>query len=153
MCADIIDIAYKGKGVQKALSNFTPHAFVIDGVECASMEGVLQSLKYRSDKKQKTVCTLTDFDAKRAGERKFWWKVTGFIHWQGRRIKRDSKEFDELIARAYEQLFCNAEFRQALEEAGDCELKHTMGKHDKKKTILTEKEFIDNLNRLRNKLK
>nr|MDE7380037.1 hypothetical protein [Clostridia bacterium] len=54
---------------------------------------------------------------------------------------------------AYEQLFCNADFRQALEDAGDCPLAHTMGKHDKKKTILTEKEFIDNLNRLRNKLK
>ena len=25
------------------LSNFAPHAFTIDGVECASMEGFLQS--------------------------------------------------------------------------------------------------------------
>lgn len=29
-----------------ALSNFAPHSFVIDGVECASMEGFLQSLKF-----------------------------------------------------------------------------------------------------------
>jgi predicted NAD-dependent protein-ADP-ribosyltransferase YbiA (DUF1768 family) len=29
-----------------ALSNFAPHPFVIDGVECNSMEGFLQSLKF-----------------------------------------------------------------------------------------------------------
>lgn len=28
-----------------ALSNFAPHPFIIDGVECNSMEGFLQSLK------------------------------------------------------------------------------------------------------------
>ena len=30
-----------------ALSNFTPHPFVIDGIECASIEGFLQSLKFK----------------------------------------------------------------------------------------------------------
>ncbi len=29
-----------------ALSNFSPHPFIIDGVECNSMEGFLQSLKH-----------------------------------------------------------------------------------------------------------
>jgi hypothetical protein len=29
-----------------ALSNFAPHPFVLDGVEIASMEGFLQSLKF-----------------------------------------------------------------------------------------------------------
>lgn len=28
-----------------ALSNFAPHPFVLDGVECASMEGFLQALE------------------------------------------------------------------------------------------------------------
>ena len=32
-----------------SLSNFAPHGFIIDGVECASMEGFLQSLKLDSD--------------------------------------------------------------------------------------------------------
>jgi predicted NAD-dependent protein-ADP-ribosyltransferase YbiA (DUF1768 family) len=31
-----------------SLSNFAPHPFTIDGVECASMEGFLQSLKFES---------------------------------------------------------------------------------------------------------
>ena len=35
-----------GSGFPSAtLSNFAPHPFVIDGVECNSMEGFLQSLK------------------------------------------------------------------------------------------------------------
>ncbi len=107
MCSDFIDIKFKGEGAEKELSNFTPHAFVIDGVECASMEGFLQSLKYRSVKKQKKVCALIGFAAKKAGARKFWWKVTGVVHWQGRRIKRNGKQFDRLIERAYLQLLSN----------------------------------------------
>ena len=31
-----------------ALSNFAPHEFELDGVKCASMEGFLQSLKFKS---------------------------------------------------------------------------------------------------------
>ena len=36
-----------------ALSNFAPHPFVIDGVECNSMEGFLQSLKFKEPEMQK----------------------------------------------------------------------------------------------------
>ncbi len=50
-----------GTGYPSAsLSNFAPHAFVIDGVECASMEGFLQSLKFQDPEMQKHVCTLVD---------------------------------------------------------------------------------------------
>lgn len=31
-----------------SLSNFAPHPFVIDGIECNSMEGFLQSLKFEN---------------------------------------------------------------------------------------------------------
>lgn len=41
-----------------ALSNFAPHPFVIDGVECASMEGFLQALKFSNPDVQKEVCKL-----------------------------------------------------------------------------------------------
>ena len=41
-----------------ALSNFAPHAFELDGVECASMEGFLQSLKFENPEMQRQVCTL-----------------------------------------------------------------------------------------------
>ena len=38
-----------GTGYPSAnLSNFHPHAFTIDGITCASMEGFLQSLKFEN---------------------------------------------------------------------------------------------------------
>ena len=38
------------------LSNFSPHPFVLDGVHCASMEGFLQSIKFKSPEMQEQVC-------------------------------------------------------------------------------------------------
>lgn len=36
-----------GTGYPSAnLSNFSPHVFTVDGIECNSMEGFLQSLKF-----------------------------------------------------------------------------------------------------------
>ena len=54
------------------LSNFAPHPFVIDGVECNSMEGFLQSLKFESVEMQRYVCTLVGKAAKFKGKKKKW---------------------------------------------------------------------------------
>ena len=54
------------------LSNFSPHGFVVDGVECASMEGFLQSLKFQDPEMQKHVCTLVGKAAKFKGKKKKW---------------------------------------------------------------------------------
>ena len=43
---------------ESALSNFAPHKFTIDNVECNSMEGFLQSLKFKNPDMQKEVCKL-----------------------------------------------------------------------------------------------
>ena len=51
-----------------SLSNFAPHPFVIDGVECNSMEGFLQSLKFKSVDMQNHVCTLVGREAKFKGK-------------------------------------------------------------------------------------
>lgn len=53
-----------------SLSNFSPHPFVIDGVECNSMEGFLQSLKFKDVEMQKHVCTLVGKSAKFKGKKK-----------------------------------------------------------------------------------
>lgn len=47
-----------------SLSNFAPHAFEIDSVKCASMEGFLQSLKFQNPDMQKYVCCLVGKAAK-----------------------------------------------------------------------------------------
>lgn len=43
----------------------------------------------------------------------------------------------------------DANFAIALNKIGTKTLIHSIGKHDKRKTILTEKEFIDTLEQLR----
>ena len=143
---EIIDIYSKGEYPANVLSNFYPNSFTFDGVQCASMEGFLQALKFRKPKRQTEVCLLVGKEAKAAGSKKRLWKLTGRLYWKGKRYKRKSREFDELRLCAYKALLTNDTFRSALESAKDKTLKHTMGKHNKRATILTEEEFIDYLN-------
>ena len=43
-----MDIGKGSGGVAGRLSNFTPRKFIFDGVECNSIEGVLQSFKFKN---------------------------------------------------------------------------------------------------------
>ena len=147
-----MDIYSKGQYPSNMLSNFAPHAFEIDGIKCGGMEGFLQSLKYKNVKKQTDVCALSGKDAKNAGSKKWLWKWTHNVWWQGRRIKRTSDDFAELISRAYMELSKNPTFAKALIDSGDEELTHSIGSHDPLKTILTEEEFVSQLNRVRRHL-
>lgn len=135
-----------------ALSNFAPHPFVVDGVECASMEGFLQSLKFKSPDMQVEVCKLVGKKAKLRGRQKKWWRNQR-LYWMGREYKRGGKEYQELLTRAYDALFENEGFRNALRATQGAVLTHSMGCNDSHKTVLTEREFISQLNRLRNRLR
>lgn len=146
---DVINIYSKGDYPSNILSNFAPNGFLIDGVRCASMEGFLQSLKFRNVKRQNFICSLTGKVAKKCGKKKKIWKITGNAYWQGKKYKRDSVEFDNLIKRAYAAMYQNDIFKRALESTCGKELRHTIGKHKKRATMLTEEEFISNLNLLR----
>ena len=155
---DFIDIHSKGKyspddntkKIAIELSNFTAHAFTLDGVECASMEGFLQSLKYLCPKKQREICKLTGKVAKEAGDGKKLWKLTHTAFWQGKCYDRLSPEFRELIFRAYSAMYeQNEPFREALAASRGKRLCHSIGEPNPKKTILTEREFLCMLYRLR----
>ena len=147
---EIIDIHSKSKGAAGELSNFTKHRFVFDGVECASMEGFLQSLKYVCPKKQSEICLLSGGEAKAAGAKKKRWKLTRYIYWCGKRYDRLSREYRELIFRAYSAMYAqNEAFRTAIKETRGKRLCHSIGNPNPKKTILTEREFICMLYRLR----
>ncbi|MCH5350984.1 MAG: hypothetical protein J1F39_03340 [Clostridiales bacterium] len=145
---DEIDIYSKGEYPANVLSNFYPNDFTFDGVEISSMEGFLQSLKFKNTKKQTEVCALTGKEAKAAGSKKILWKITGNLYWKGKKYKRNSREFDELRFNAYKAMTTNDTFRAALISAKGKTLKHSIGKHVKRKTILTEEEFIGYLNEL-----
>ena len=146
-----MDIGSSKGWPSSSLSNFAPHPFVIDNIECASMEGFLQSLKFKSPEMQIEVCKLIGKAAKFKGKKKKWWRDQT-LYWQGESIKRDSEEYQELLERAYDALFENEGFRRALEATKGATLTHSIGNNDIHRTVLTEREFISQLNRLRKKL-
>ena len=123
-----------------ALSNFAPHSFTIDGIECASMEGFLQSLKFKDIEMQKYVCTLIGAKAKHKGRPKKWW-VEQTLYWQGKAYKRDSAEYQELLKRAYIELAKNEGFKKAIIASKNAVYTHSLGNNDPTHTILTEREF------------
>jgi predicted NAD-dependent protein-ADP-ribosyltransferase YbiA (DUF1768 family) len=135
-----------------ALSNFAPHKFVIDGIPCNSMEGFLQSLKFKNPEMQKEVCKLVGKAAKFKGKNKNW-QHTQKLWWQGKEIDRHGLEYQELLDRAYQALAQNEGFRRALLATGNAVLTHSIGKKDPHKTILTQKEFCSRLMKIRDSLK
>ena len=135
-----------------SLSNFSPHPFVIDEVQCNSMEGFLQSLKFKDPPMQEYVCTLVGKQAKFKGKNKKWWK-TQTLWWKGKEFGRQSIRYTLLINRAYDELANNASFRKALLASGDAVFTHSIGKNDASRTVLTERDFCYILTRLRKKIK
>ena len=53
-----MDIGSGKKYPSNALSNFAPHPFTFRGLECASMEGFLQGLKFKDSNVQKYIFSL-----------------------------------------------------------------------------------------------
>ena len=136
-----------------ALSNFSPHIFKVDGVTCYSMEGFLQSLKFKSMDMQVEVCKLIGKKAKFKGKRKTWWK-TQTLWWQGVEIDRHSREYQILLDKAFDSLvYHSRSFRKALLATGNAVLTHSVGKKDPYRTVLTEKEFVSRLMRIREEIK
>ena len=144
-----MDISSTNSYPSAALSNFAPHPFKFDGVEVASMEGFLQSLKFKNPEMQKYVCTLVGRAAKFKGKDKKWYKEQT-LYWQGQEFKRDSKEYQILLNKAYNALYQQNEgFRKALEASKPGILTHSIGKTKENETVLTQSEFCGRLMKLR----
>jgi hypothetical protein len=131
-----------------ALSNFAPHPFVIDGVECNSMEGFLQSVKFKSPEMQVEVCKLVGYGAKKKGRNKNW-QQSQTLYWRGIEIKRYSDEYQALLDKAYTAMFQNTKFKKALEASKGMTLTHSIGRSKQSDTILATKEFCSRLTKLR----
>lgn len=139
-----------GKGYPScALSNFTPNHFFVDGVECYSMEGFLQSLKFKNPEIQKEVCKLVGLKAKFKGKKVKWFQ-TQKLYWLDKEIQRSSKEYQELLDKAFNSMYEQCEkFRRALAASNGAVFKHSMGKTNESETILTIREFCSRLTKLR----
>jgi predicted NAD-dependent protein-ADP-ribosyltransferase YbiA (DUF1768 family) len=143
-----MDIGSGNKYPSNALSNFSPHPFVIDGIECNSMEGFLQSLKFKSPEMQEEVCKLVGYAAKKKGRNKNW-QQSQTLYWRGNPIERSSSEYQDLLDRAYSALYKNSKFRNALEASGTAVLTHAIGRSNQNETVLTKSEFCSRLTKLR----
>lgn len=135
-----------------ALSNFAPHKFTLDGIDCASMEGLLQSLKFDKEHIQVEVCKLVGREAKYRGkERNNAWRRVQTLWWKGKAMKRKSKEYQQFLDRAYTAMLNQSEsFRKALMATGNAVITHSIGRSKESETILTEREFCSRLMMLRN---
>lgn len=134
------------------ISNFAAHRFVFDGVECHSMEGLLQSFKFNAIYTQQHICKLEGIVAKVAGRGGNGWRDTQILYWKGYSFPRASEDYQILLNQSFTALYRDApDFRHALRQTGNGMLTHSIGSDDPTKTILTAKEFCSRLERLRDR--
>lgn len=144
-----MNIGSKSGYPSSSLSNFAGHRFTIDGIECYSMEGFLQSLKFKSPEMQVVVCKLIGKAAKFKGKPKKWYREQ-ILYWKGKEIARTSKEYQDLLDRAFQAMYDQSKsFRDALEASKGATLTHSMGKSNQSETVLTNTEFLSRLTKLR----
>lgn len=144
-------IADIGEGEWEELSNFTPRPFTFKGYSFASMDGLLQSLKFPLPEKQARVRNMVGIQTKRMGKKKKWY-LDQTLYWIDTPIDRHSDTYIQLIHDAFDALFeQNISFRDSLSKTEGYQLVHSKGHSNPQRTILTEQEFVGILERLRNK--
>lgn len=148
-----MDISSRGTYPSNKLSNFAGHRFTLDGVQCNSMEGFLQSLKFKNPDMQREVCLLVGLAAKKKGQFKQW-KVKQILYWKGEPIKRKSHVYQALLDYAYHAMATQSEgFRKAILASGVAVFRHSIGRKKENETVLTVQEFISRLNNLRERIR
>lgn len=138
-----------------SLSNFSAHPFVLDGVPIASMEGLLQSLKFDKVHIQVEVCKLTGKEAKFRGKnRNKAWQQVQKLWWQGVAMDRKGDEYQAFLDHAYMTMAEQSNsFRRALLATQNAVLTHSIGRNKEAETVLTEREFCSRLMKIRNLLR
>lgn len=146
-----MDIGSKNSYPAGKLSNFTGFQFVFEGIQCNSMEGLLQAFKYEKVDSQIATCQLVGFAAKKKGSgRNSYWQEKQTLWFNGKAYPRKSKDYQFLLNRAYNALYTqNETFRKCLEDAGSAIFTHSIGRNNEKETVLTEREFCSRLQHLK----
>lgn len=147
----MIDIHSKSANLRASqLSNLVDRPFEFDGVFCQSIESFLQSLKVRDVFEQTRVCSWSGAIAKAASDTFSSWKDDLQLHWRGVPHHRMARSYQLLLTRMYDTVYLTkTSFREALQAVGSESLRHSIGNPDPRETVLTEVEFIYQLNRLR----
>ncbi len=159
MKKQIINISYNCKepinelNLERRLSNLYPYQFKMDGILIESWEGFIQSLKTPDRELKRHLWTLHGYQAWKQGQPIPWWEKQE-VYWIEKPIDRHSKDYTHIITVSYDNLFeSNEDFRKALEESLPYKLDHSKGKTNKHRTLLTKKEYLYQMERLRNKLR
>ncbi len=148
---DTVDISSRASGPAGRLSNYTERHFVLDGVQCHSIEGVLQSLKTDDTEAQKQICLLTGGWASKAGKA-FDWQSSQRLYWQGVSFERRSEAYARLLTHIYDTVFMqDSGFRADLAALKGRNIDHRMGLSNPSETVLTRFEFLQQLRRLMEK--
>lgn len=146
-----INVGYKFHGaLPKVLSNLFQYDFYFRGFKLASIEGIFQGFKLKNKRAQKLIFSyhgLNSNNIKAASD--YSWKEEGVVYFQGKAIKRDSKEFDDFIDEMYISAVQNPLYRNVLINAGDKYILHALGGKTKQDTVFTRYEFEYELNALK----
>lgn len=143
-----IDIRSRASGAVGRLSNYTERHFIFDGIQCGSIEGVLQSFKCPAPDKQAEICALSGGWAKHAGSQ-YEWKTNQLLYWKGQAFQRRSIEYQQLLDRLYLAVYEQDEnFRSDLSAIRGKKIDHRMGLSNPCETVLTRHEFVFRLQRL-----
>ncbi len=142
-----VNVGFSLRGMYpKLLSNLFPYEFTFKRHKLNSIECFFQGIKFKDKDLQKKLFKYSGKEAlvlQKASN--YNWKETGTIYWQGKPIKRDSKDYDKLIDELYISAIQNEFYRNAIK---NCNLPiiHAMGEIDKKDTVFTRYEFEFMLN-------
>ena len=153
---DFINIGYNSKNsLSKILSNLYPYEFKFKGKKVASIEGVLQSLKYKDKKIQNKILRYHGIDAyhTRGANTVDFWGKSGTLFWQGKAIDRHSQDYQIFLDQLYISATKNPLYKKALLSTESKYLLHHIGNDDPTQTVLTRFEFEQRLNTLRDFLK
>jgi hypothetical protein len=146
-----VNVGYRIHGPNpKVLSNLFPYKIYFKGFYIESLESIFQGIKFKDKKAQRmafkyfglnsnNIKALCDYD----------WKQTGEFYFQGKKIVRDSKEYDDFIDELYVSAIQNPLYRNALKNVGEKYILHAMGGKKKEETAFTRYEFERELNCLK----
>lgn len=149
----VFECTFRDPGHGSLLSNLQPYEFNLDGYILASMEGFIQSLKFKDPSEAARIRSLYGIKAWKDGqEGTNEWQRTQTVWWNGKPYNRQSNGYQDLITRAYDALAINPHFRSNLAKTEDGELRHSIGKNDTQWTLLTKSEFMYQLYRLRSSI-
>ncbi len=147
ICEQWVNAGYKLTApLSKALSNLFPYKFIFREQQLQCIESFFQGIKFKDGETQRHVFQYAGLDSNTIQiASDYDWRETGYIYWQGKAIKRDSLDYENLIDEVYISAIQNPLYRQVLKKT-DRYILHSIGEKEKSKTVFTRYEFELELN-------